>query len=60
MLIVSFFRKLLARVLWTSQKGIDRDAMRFQELGAILDWLAGHVAQIASISCENVFLAALS
>ena len=51
-LIVSFLRKSLSRVLWTSHKRIDRDAMRFQELGAILDWLgwlAGYVAQIASI-----------
>ena len=35
-----------------------------QALGAILDrlagWLAGYVAQIASISLANVFLAALS
>ena len=30
-------------------KGIDRDAMRFQALSVILDWLAGYVAQIASI-----------
>ena len=40
-LIVSFLGKSLSRVLWTSSKGIDRDAMRFQALGAILDWLAG-------------------
>ena len=33
MLFVSFFRKSLSRVLWTSLKGIGRDAMRFQELG---------------------------
>ena len=49
-LIVSFLRKSLSRVLWTSHKRIDRDAI--QELGAILDWLgwlAGYVAQIASI-----------
>ena len=39
--IVSFLRKSLSRVLWTSPKGIDRDAMRFEALGAILDWLAG-------------------
>ena len=58
MLFVSFFRKSLSRVLWTSLKGIGRDAMRFQELGAILDYC--HVAQIASISCGSVFLAALS
>ena len=62
-LIVSFLGKSLSRVSWTSSKGIDRDAMRFQALGAILDWLAGwlsYVAQIASISRANVFLAALS
>ena len=40
-LIVSFLGKSLSRVSWTSSKGIDRDAMRFQALGAILDWLAG-------------------
>ena len=57
MLFVPFFRKSLSRVLWTSLKGIGRDAMRFQELGAILDYC--HVAQIASISCGSVFLAAL-
>ena len=38
-LIVSFLPKSLSRVLWTSAAGIDRDAMRFQRLGAILDWL---------------------
>ena len=27
--------------LWTGAAGIDRDAMRFQRLGAILDWLYG-------------------
>ena len=58
MLFVSFFRKLLSRVLLTSHKGIGRDAMRFQELGAILDYC--YVAQIASISCASVFLATLS
>ena len=58
MLFVSFFRKSLSRVLWTSHKGISRDAMRFQELGAILDYC--HLAQIASISCASVFLAALN
>ena len=58
MLFVSFFRKSLSRVLWTSLKGIGRDSMRFQELGAILDYC--HVAQIASISCGSVFLAASS
>ena len=47
MLFVSFFRKSLSRVLWTSHKGIGRDAMRFQELDAILDYC--HVAQMASI-----------
>ena len=41
-------------------KGIDRDAMRYQALGAILACLTSYVAQIASISCANVFLAALS
>ena len=40
-LIVSFLPKSLSRVLWTSAAGIDRDAMRFQRLGAILDWLCG-------------------
>ena len=40
-LIVSFLPKSLSRVLWTSAAGIDRDARRFQRLGAILDWLAG-------------------
>ena len=59
-LIVSFLRKSLSRVLWTSPKGIDRDTIRFQVLGTILDRLAGYVAQIASISCANVFLTALS
>ena len=29
-LIMSFLGKSLSRVLWTSSKGIDRDAMRFQ------------------------------
>ena len=38
---MSFLRKSLSRVLWTSRKGIVRDAMRFQVLGAILYWLAG-------------------
>ena len=38
-LIVSFLPKLLSRVLWTSAAGIDRDAMRFQRFGAILDRL---------------------
>ena len=37
-LIVSFLPKSLSRVLWTSAAGIDRDARRFQRLGAILDW----------------------
>ena len=55
-LIVSFLPKSLSRVLWTSAAGIDRDARRFQRLGAILDY----VAHIASISCANVFLAAVS
>ena len=50
-LIVSFLPKSLSRVLWTSAAGIDRDARRFQRLGAILD----HVAHIASISCANIF-----
>ena len=54
--------KSLLRVL--CPKGIDRDAMWFQTLGTILDWLAGwlagYVAQIASFSCANVFLAASS
>ena len=40
-LIVSFLPKSLSRVLWTSAAGIDRDARRFQRLGAILDWLTG-------------------
>ena len=35
-LIVSFLPKSLSRVLWTSAAGIDRDARRFQRLGAIL------------------------
>ena len=55
-LIVSFLLKSLWRVLWTSAAGINRDAMRFQHLGAILDY----VAHIASISCANVFLAVVS
>ena len=37
-LIVSFLLKSPSRVLWTSAAGIDRDAMRFQRLGAILDY----------------------
>ena len=53
-LIVSFLRKSLSRVLWTIPKGIDRDAMRFEALGAVLDWQTGYAAQIASISCANV------
>ena len=40
-LIVSFLPKSLSRVLWTSAVGIDRDAMRFQRLGANLDWQCG-------------------
>ena len=40
-LIASFLPKSLLRVLWTSAAGIDRDARRFQRLGAILDWLTG-------------------
>ena len=40
-LIVSFLPKSLSRVLWTSAAGIDREARRFQRLGAILDWLCG-------------------
>ena len=63
-LIVSFLGKSLSRVLRTSPKAIDRNAIRFQALGVILDWLtgwlAGYVAQIALISRANVFLAALS
>ena len=55
-LIVSFLPKSLSRVLWTSAAGIDRDVMRFKRLGALLDY----VAHIASISCANVFLAAVS
>ena len=55
-LILSFLPKSLSRVLWTSASGIDRDAMRFQRLGAILDY----VAHIASISCADVFLDAVS
>ena len=35
-LIVSFLPKSPSRVLWTSAGGIDRDARRFQRLGAIL------------------------
>ena len=70
--MVSFLRKSLSRALWTIPKGIDGDAMRFQAFGAIFDWwtgkladwqtawLTGYVAQIASISCANVFLTALS
>ena len=53
---MSFLPKSLSRVLWTSAAGIDRDARRFQRLGAILD----NVAHIASISCTNVFLTAVS
>ena len=63
-LIMSFLGKSLSSVLRTSPKAIDRNAIRFQALGAILDWLtgwlAGYVAQIALISRANVFLAALS
>ena len=55
-LIVSSLPKSLSRVLWTSAAGIDRDAMRFQRLGATLDY----VAHEASISCANVFLAVVS
>ena len=40
-LIVLFLPKSLSQVLWTSAAGIDRDAMQFQRLGAILDWLCG-------------------
>ena len=60
MLVVPFLRKSLLKALWSSPKGIDRDAMRFQALDAILGCLTSYVAQIASISCANVFLAALS
>ena len=59
-LVVPFLRKSLLKALWSSPKGIDRDAMRFQALDAILGCLTSYVAQIASISCANVFLAALS
>ena len=56
-LIVSFLPKSLSRVLWTSAAaGIDRDAMRFQRLGASLDY----VAHIASVACANVSFAAVS
>jgi len=34
---------------------IFRDARWFQGLDAILDWLAGWLAQMASISCEIFF-----
>ena len=40
-LIVSFLPESHSQVLWTSAAGIDRDARRFQRLGAILDWLCG-------------------
>ena len=43
-LIVSFLGKSLSRVLRTSPKAIDHDAMQFQALGAILDWLSGWLA----------------
>ena len=43
-LIVSFLGKSLSRVLRTSPKAIDYDAMQFQALGAILDWLTGWLA----------------
>ena len=56
-LIVSFLPKSHARILWTGAAGIDRDARRFQRLGAI--W-TGCLAHIASISCANVFLGAVS
>ena len=59
-LVVPFLRKSLLKALWSSPKGIDRDAMRFQALDAILGCLTSYVAQIASISRANVFLAALS
>ena len=36
-LIVSFLGKSLSRVLRTSPKAIDHDALQFQALGAILD-----------------------
>ena len=52
-LIVSFLGKSLSRVLWTSSSGAGR---HFGPAG----WLTGYVAQIASISVANVFLAALS
>ena len=59
-LVAPFLRKSHSRALWSSPKGIDRDAMRYQALGAILGCLTSYVAQLASISCANVFLAALS
>ena len=37
-LIVTFLRESISRVLWTSLKGDDCDAMRFRALGTILDW----------------------
>ena len=41
-LIVSFLPKSpRGFCAWTSAAGIDRDARRFQRLGAILDWLTG-------------------
>ena len=52
-LIVSLLGKSLLRVLWTSSSGIRRHF-------GLAGWLAGYVAQIASISHANVFLAALS
>ena len=55
-LIVSFLPKSLSRVLWTSAAGIDRDARRFQCLGAILGWLTGTYS--LDLMCANVFLAA--
>ena len=43
-LILSLLGKSLSRVLRTSLKAIDHDAMQFQALGAILDWLTGWLA----------------
>ena len=53
-LIVSFLPKSLSRVLWTSAAGIERDAMRFQRLGAILDWPCGTFS--FDLMCYKCFL----
>ena len=53
------FTEITLEGFMDQSQGIDRDAMRFEALGAVLDWQTGYAAQIASISRANVFLAAL-